>query len=233
MRGGEHGSAPMAVWRNCDDGRVVGIGKREMGGADGGGWSSRPLRSRITLRLTAHHSPTVNAPNLHCAAPNAIRARRGARRYALESMLLSWSWMNNVIRWLQVSKVQGPSERSVRAHRCAPSLTHCASRRAKARARTKGGARFNRASALTTCMLKRPLRTLIRIQCRGKNWSAHARAGQSNEDSLCSVVRTYGWQAQPSRIQAGALAGTWDGQLTTTWRGDDCLRSASSSCSTH
>jgi hypothetical protein len=33
------------------------------------------------------------------------------------------------------SKVQGPSERSVRAHRCAPSLTHCASRRAKARER--------------------------------------------------------------------------------------------------
>ena len=64
----------MAVWRNCDDGRVVGIRKREMGGADGGGWSSRPLGSRITLKLTAHHSPTVNAPNLHCAAPDAIRA---------------------------------------------------------------------------------------------------------------------------------------------------------------
>jgi hypothetical protein len=132
--------------------------------------------------------------------------------------------------------VQGPrSKRAFSPSAPLRTLTHslCKSQGQGQRARTKGGARFNRASALTTCMLKRPLRTLIRIQCRGKNWSAHARAGQSNEDSLCSVVRTYGWQAQPSRIQAGALAGTWDGQLTTTWRGDDCLRSASSSCSTH
>lgn len=142
--------------------------------------------------------------------------------------------MNNVIRWLQAG-VQSP--RSKRAFSpSAPSLTltvQVAGPRPESEDQGRGKVQSSvcaydlHAQATVEDFDQNPM---PKTELVG---SCSRRTKQRRQDSLCSGDRTYGWQAQPSRIQAGALAGTWDGQLTTTWRGDDCLRSASSSCSTH
>ena len=122
---------PSGATQNCDDGRVVGIGKREIGGADGGGWSSRPLESPSSLQRITHRQLMLRTSTarhrtrfVHVEEPVAVGMRWSCARGRQcccpgpgPGLVLDEQ------RHSKAAGVQGPSERSVRAHRCAPSLT--------------------------------------------------------------------------------------------------------------
>ena len=169
---------------------------------------------------------------LQYAAAGAIRAiQMRGHSYALEVRARVNAVVLSEQRHSTTSRLSSALPAPV--HGCAPSVAVQREEQV-----VEDEERGNSASALRTCMLKQRACATVGRSFDAIDSNAVDRtvrftlAGDCDEDRP-STARAAGLQrpGRNSRHRSGRA--DWHQQLTTTWRGDDCSRSASSSCSAH
>lgn len=179
----------------------------------------------LRASLTAHHSPTLNAPGSPirgCGCDSCDSNAKGlvCAGGARESQCRRAERTTSFDDESTVERASSPSAR-LREEQV-----------------VEDEERGNSASALRTCMLKQRACATVGRGFDAIDSNAVDRtvrftlAGDCDEDRP-STARAAGLQrpGRNSRHRSGRA--DWHQQLTTTWRGDDCSRSASSSCSAH